>query len=116
MSITSSRGSRHGVENPWRPLAVLRPRWVRRRRTRPPSRLTRTRLPAKGPSLGTGTRRAAASAASRRGVLVVYSNSADNSIAPKTGYNALISAHVGGGNAMVSQHVFSQLVLFALIW
>ena len=59
MSMTSTRGSRHGVENPWRPLAVLRPRWVRRRRTRPPSRLTRTRLPARGPSQGTGTWRAA---------------------------------------------------------
>src|SRR5205823_2376352 len=30
--------------------------------------------------------------------------------------NALISAHVGGGNAMVSHHFVYQLVLFALIW
>src|SRR5712691_1987438 len=48
--------------------------------------------------------------------LVAYPNSAVNSIVPKTGYNALISAHVGGGNAMVSHHFVSQLVLFALIW
>src|SRR6476660_9819097 len=39
-----------------------------------------------------------------------------NSIVPKTGYNAPISTHVGGGNAMVSHHFVSQLVLFALIW
>jgi urease subunit alpha len=37
--------------------------------------------------------------------LVVYPNSAVNSIAPKTGYNAPISRHVGGGNTMVS-HLF----------
>src|SRR2546426_6133178 len=70
MSIPSTRGSRHGVEKPWRPLAVLRPRRRRRVRTRPPSRLTRTGLPAKGPLGGTGRLRAAASAASRRRLLV----------------------------------------------
>jgi len=47
--MTSTRGSRHGVENPCRPLAVLRPRWVAAEAYRPPSRLTRTRLPARGP-------------------------------------------------------------------
>jgi hypothetical protein len=47
---------------------------------------------------------------------VVYPNSAVNSIAPKTGQNALISTDAGGGNAMVSQHFVDQLVLFALIW
>src|SRR5262249_47777757 len=47
----------------------LRPRCVRRVRTRPPSRLTRTRGPASGPAEGTGRRRAASSAASRRRVL-----------------------------------------------
>jgi hypothetical protein len=34
----------------------------------------------------------------------------------KAGYNALISIHGGGGNAMVSHHFVSQLVLFVLIW
>jgi len=47
---------------------------------------------------------------------VVYPNSADHSIAPKTGYNALISAPVGGGNAMVAPHGVSPLVLCARIW
>ena len=47
---------------------------------------------------------------------VVYISAADNSIAAKTRCNALISAHVGGGNAMVSYHVIYQLVLVALLW
>src|SRR5262249_54510209 len=48
--------------------------------------------------------------------LVVYPNSADNSIAPKTGYNAPISRHVGGGNTMVSHLFYYQLALLALVW
>jgi len=47
---------------------------------------------------------------------VAYPNSAVNSIGPKTGYNAPISRHVGGGNAMVSHHFVSQLILLALLW
>src|SRR5262252_4578078 len=47
---------------------------------------------------------------------VVYGNSADNLQHPKTGENAPISTHVGGGNAMVLHHFVSQLVLFALLW
>ncbi len=44
-------------------------------------------------------------------LLVVYSNSADNSIAPKTGYNAPSQHLLEGDNAMVSHHVFSGSVL-----
>ena len=46
----------------------------------------------------------------------MYLDLAGNSAALKTGYNAPISTHVGGGNAIVSHHVFSQLVLCALLW
>src|SRR5215813_2254176 len=47
---------------------------------------------------------------------VVYPNSAVNSIAPKTGYNAPISRPVGGGNPMVSHLFYYQLALLALVW
>ena len=47
---------------------------------------------------------------------VVYSNSADNSSAPKTGYNAPSQHLLEGDNTMVSHHVCSQLVLLALLW
>src|SRR5215471_9801453 len=47
---------------------------------------------------------------------VVYSNSADDSSAPKTGYNAPSQHLLEGDNTMVSHHVCSQLVLLALLW
>src|SRR5215471_17329593 len=47
---------------------------------------------------------------------VVYPNSTVNSIAPKTEYNAPSQHLLEGDNAMVSHHVFSQLVLLALLW
>src|SRR2546427_3103184 len=47
---------------------------------------------------------------------VVYPNSADNSLAPKTGYNAPISQRFGGGKAMVSPLFDYHLVLLALVW
>ena len=47
---------------------------------------------------------------------VVYPNSADNSLAPKTGYNAPISQRFGGGKAMVSPLFDDHLVLLALVW
>src|SRR5262245_49622942 len=47
---------------------------------------------------------------------VVYGNSADNAHHHKTGDNAPIAPHVGGGNAMVSPYVCSPLGLGALLW
>jgi hypothetical protein len=47
---------------------------------------------------------------------VVYPMAADNSMAPKTGYNAPISTRFGGGNAMVPHLFFYQLALFVLVW
>jgi hypothetical protein len=47
---------------------------------------------------------------------VVYSNTADNSSAPKTGYNAPPQDMWEGDNAMVSHLFFPQLVLLALLW
>ena len=47
---------------------------------------------------------------------VVYPNSAVNSIAPKTGYNAPNSTRFGGGKAMVSHLFYYQLALLALVW
>src|ERR1043166_3930319 len=46
---------------------------------------------------------------------VVYPNSAVNSIAPKTGYNAPISRPIGGGNTMVSHLFYYHLALLALV-
>jgi len=69
--MTRSRGSCQGVVKRWRPALVLRPRLDTRVRTRPPSVLTRTRLPASGPCVGTATCMAAASAASRSRRLAV---------------------------------------------
>src|SRR6266704_2437883 len=51
--MTSSRGSFQGVVKRWRPALGLRPRLDTRVRTRPPSVLTRTRLPESGPCVGT---------------------------------------------------------------
>jgi hypothetical protein len=45
---------------------------------------------------------------------VVESHAAEYDSHPNTEYHALISGHLGGGNAMVSHHVASQLVLCAL--
>ena len=47
---------------------------------------------------------------------VVYSNTADNSSAPKTRYNAPTQYLWEGDNAMVSHLFFSQLVLLILLW
>jgi hypothetical protein len=46
---------------------------------------------------------------------VVYLSTADNSIGPKTRYNALISTRFGGGKAMVSHLFYYQLALCVLV-
>src|SRR5262249_52942744 len=53
----------------------------------------------------------------RRGAhRVVYPNPADNSIGPKTRYNAPISLRFGGGKAMVSHLFYYQLAFCVLVW
>jgi len=52
----------------------------------------------------------------KRHARVVYPTTADNYLAPKTGYNAPNSTCFGGGKAMVSHLLYYQLAVLALAW